>query len=97
MLLDTQRKSKNRSLQLSLQEVGHEFSERLPFNLSFHVARHSFAVYALRKGVPTQELSKLMGHKSLAATEKFYAKYLPQEFISEEDRAKLEKIFTLPK
>lgn len=97
MLLDTQRKSKNRSLQLSLQEVGHEFSERLPFNLSFHVARHSFAVYALRKGVPTHELSKLMGHKSLAATEKFYAKYLPQEFISEEDRAKLEKIFTLPK
>lgn len=51
--LDMQRKSKNRSLQTSLDELGKKISSKLSSNLSIHVARHTFAVKALNDGVLT--------------------------------------------
>jgi integrase len=76
-ILDNQRKSKNRSLQTSLNELGRKLPSAIPFNLSIHVARHSWAVAALNRGVSLHRISQLMGHSSIMTTEKVYAKFLP--------------------
>lgn len=43
-------------------------------HLTFHCARHTFAVSALRNGMPIKAISEIMGHKSVVVTE-IYAKY----------------------
>lgn len=80
-LLDIRRKSKNRVLQMSLNEIGVKMG--LSFNLSMHVARHSFAVIALNRGVSLHMISRLLGHGSIITTEKIYAKFLPDNVIEE--------------
>jgi site-specific recombinase XerD len=47
-------------------------------HLSFHTARHSWAVRALQKGMRIEYVSKLMGHASVKHTE-VYAKILNAE------------------
>lgn len=76
--LDNQRKSKNRSLQTSLNELGRKLTTKIPFNLTIHVARHSWAVAALNRGMSLHRISQLMGHSSITTTEKVYAKFLPK-------------------
>jgi integrase/recombinase XerD len=46
---------------------GHMMSHRL---------RDTFAVDLLQKGVPLEEVSKLLGHTSIKTTEKSYAKWI---------------------
>jgi integrase/recombinase XerD len=41
-----------------------------------HCLRDTFAVDLLRKGVPLEEVSKLLGHKSIKTTEESYAKWV---------------------
>jgi site-specific recombinase XerD len=41
-----------------------------------HRLRDTFAVDLLEKGVPLEELSKLLGHESIRTTEKHYAKWV---------------------
>ena len=86
--LDNQRKSKNRSLQTSLNELGIKMNSNLSFNLSIHVARHTFAVKALNDGVSLHIISRLLGHGSITTTEKVYAKFLPST-ITNEVRSKM--------
>lgn len=85
-LLDKKIKSKNRILQTSLNEVGNKMG--LPFHLSMHVARHTFAVMALNRGVTIHMISRLLGHSSIITTEKVYAEFLP-DTITEEVKNKL--------
>jgi integrase/recombinase XerD len=40
-------------------------------------SRDTFAVHLLSKGVPLEEVSKLLGHESIKTTEKYYAKWVP--------------------
>jgi integrase len=42
-----------------------------------HKFRHTFAVGLLQKGVPIEDVSKLLGHKSLAVTERHYSAWVP--------------------
>lgn len=49
----------------------------IPFNLSPHCARHSFAVMSLQNGVDLFTLSKLLGHSTIAITQ-VYAKIVDQ-------------------
>jgi integrase len=49
-----------------IESEGHMLSHRL---------RDTFAVDLLEKGVPMEELSKLLGHTSIRITEKHYAKW----------------------
>ena len=72
--LDTCLKSNNRNFQTSLRTIGKKLG--LPFNLTMHVARHSFAVQALNNGMGVHIISALMGHTSVMTTEKAYAKFL---------------------
>lgn len=41
-----------------------------------HRLRDTFAVDLLSKGVPLEEVSKLLGHKSIKTTERYYAKWV---------------------
>jgi integrase/recombinase XerD len=45
-------------------------------NLRSHRLRDTFAVDLLEKGVPLEEVSKLLGHESIKTTEKSYAKWV---------------------
>ena len=76
--LDTLRLSKNKVIQTSLRAIGRKLN--LSFNLTIHVARHTFAVLCLKKGLDIYQISKLLGHSSIVATEKTYAEYIPKDF-----------------
>ena len=60
----------------------------LPFSLSFHLSRHTFATNALNNGMRIEHVSKLMGHQDIRTTQ-VYAKILNEEL----DKAVDEFIF----
>ena len=43
-----------------------------------HRLRDTFAVDLLQKGIPMEEVSKLLGHESIKATERSYAKWVKE-------------------
>jgi site-specific recombinase XerD len=45
-------------------------------NFTPHCLRDTFAVSLLQKGVPLEEVSKLLGHESIKTTEKSYARWV---------------------
>jgi len=56
------------------------FSKKVPGVRSGHMVSHrlrdTFAVDLLQKGVPMEEVSKLLWHESIKTTEKHYAKWV---------------------
>lgn len=78
---------KNRTILQSLKEVGKKIN--LPFDLSMHKGRHTYAVLAINRDVSLHKLSLLLGHGSIMITEKAYAEFLP-ETIKEEVETKLD-------
>ncbi|MDR0331854.1 MAG: tyrosine-type recombinase/integrase [Dysgonamonadaceae bacterium] len=81
------RKNKNRTLVTSLNSVGVKMG--LPFKLTIHNARHTFAVLALNeKKISMHIIKELLAHSSVIVTEKVYAKFLPKT-IDLEVREKL--------
>ena len=75
------RNNATKCINQSLVVVGENIG--LPFNLSMHVARHTFAVFALNKGLSMSVVSRLLGHGSTDVTEKVYARFLPETLASE--------------
>ena len=47
-------------------------------NLTFHTSRHTFATWALRKGIRIEYVSKLLGHANIKETQ-IYAKIVNEE------------------
>lgn len=71
------RNNADKKVNQALKVVGKKIG--LPFNLSFHCARHSFAINALNdKEHPLDmyQVSRLLGHSSTETTEKVYADYV---------------------
>jgi integrase/recombinase XerD len=62
----------NKNLKLIAAEAGIEK------NISFHIARHTWATRALRKGISIDKVSKLMGHSAIKETQ-VYAKIVNSE------------------
>ena len=75
------RNNATKCINQSLTVVGEDIG--LKFNLTMHVARHTFAVFALNRGLSMSVVSRLLGHGSTDITEKVYAKYLPETLSSE--------------
>ena len=71
----------------------YSFLLSLAFLLLMHVARHTFAVFALNNGVDVHKVSRLLAHSSVMVTEKVYAKFLP-ETLQKEVETKLNFDFT---
>ena len=80
------RNNATKCINQSLAVVGEQIG--LPFSLSMHVARHSFAVFVLNKGLSMSVVSRLLGHGSTDVTEKVYAKFLPETLSAEVARLK---------
>lgn len=81
--LKTKLNSKNRTILQSLTAIGKKIGIT-EFNLSMHVARHTFAIWALNdRDVSIHLISKLLGHKSIVATEKCYAVWLKDKIDDE--------------
>lgn len=78
------RNTVTRSINQSLAVVGETL--KFPFPLTMHVARHTFAVYALNEGLSMSVVSRLLGHGSTDVTEKVYARFLPETLSSELSR-----------
>ena len=68
--------SRNKTMNQSLQCLGEKME--LGFRLHFHVARHTFASWAINRGIDVKTISYLMGHSTSAVTEKVYAKLFPE-------------------
>lgn len=78
--LNRLRLNKNRAVLTSLQEIGRKLN--LPFTLSIHCARHTFAVLNLNREtnpLSVHTISRLLGHTSILVTEKVYARFIPQK------------------
>lgn len=50
----------------------------LPFSLSFHLSRHTFATNALNNGMRIEHVSKLLDHQEIGTTQ-IYAKIISEE------------------
>jgi site-specific recombinase XerD len=54
-------------------------------NLTFHMGRHTFATWALTKGVGIETVSKMLAHSDISMTEK-YAKVLQSGIVAGYDK-----------
>ena len=52
----------NKSLKTVAKRVG------ITKNVTTHIGRHTWATRALRKGIPVEKVSKLMGHSNILQT-----------------------------
>jgi len=59
-----------------LSRIGKEMN--LPFRLSFHLSRHTFATNALNNGMRIEHVSKLLDHMDIRTTQ-IYAKVINEE------------------
>lgn len=76
----------NEKLNVYLKEVAHYVG--IKKNLTFHMARHTFATtITLSNGVPIETVSKLLGHSKIATTQ-IYARVLEQKVSSDMDNLK---------
>lgn len=52
--------------------------EASKLSITPHILRHTVATHLAQKNVPMIQISRLLGHKSTAITEKVYAKFSPE-------------------
>lgn len=84
-------KLSNQKMNAYLKEVA-QFA-KIKKNLTFHMARHTFATtVTLSNGVPIETISKMLGHSKLSTTQ-IYAKVVERKVSDDMQllRAKLEK------
>lgn len=71
-------RGRSNTVEKSLSQSFAPVAKELGFDkLTMHMARHTFAVLAINRGMGLHELSTLMGHHSIEVTQQIYAKLLP--------------------
>ena len=75
------RNSKDKTFNTSLNVA--RMTLRFDFPLTMHVARHSFAVMCINEGMNIFLLSKLLGHSTIASTQRTYAQFLKETVENE--------------
>lgn len=65
--------SKNALVNEALKKI--QKKAKIEASISFHVSRHSFAHYALKKGIDLYSISKALGHSDLKITEEYLKKF----------------------
>lgn len=78
--------SATKCINQALKVVGDRLD--IPFSLTMHKARHTFAVWALNKGTSISVISRLLGHESTGITEKVYAQFLTSTLAEEVEKLK---------
>ncbi len=68
---------------IHLRKMGKELN--LPFNLHFHLSRHTFATNALNNGMRIEHVSKLLDHATIQQTQ-VYAKIVSEELDNAVDK-----------
>ncbi|WP_345742974.1 site-specific integrase [Aquimarina algiphila] len=77
----------NEKINLYLKEIAHAVG--IKKNLTFHMARHTFATtVTLSNGVPIETVSKLLGHTKLATTQ-IYARVLDRKLSDDMNALRL--------
>ena len=71
----------NARMNLYLKDIAEH--AKVKTHLTTHVGRRTFGQIMLDKGVSIETVSKMLGHKSTATTEKFYARAGLQRIINE--------------
>lgn len=61
---------------IHLRKIGADLE--FPFNLHFHLSRHTFATFALNNGMRLEHVSKLMDHSKITTTQ-LYAKVMDEK------------------
>ena len=79
----TRIRSKIRLGDVHLKKMGEDL--KLPFNLHFHLSRHTFATNALSNGMRIEYVSKLLDHSSIQQTQ-VYAKIVSEELDNAVDK-----------
>lgn len=76
----------NQKMNSYLKEIADKCS--VHFNLTFHIARHTFATtVTLSNGVPIETVAKMLGHRNLKTTQ-HYAKILDKKISDDMKRLK---------
>jgi len=73
VMLRTRRNSITSAINKQLKSISKKV--QLDKKVTFHMARHSWAVSALEQGMSISMISSLLGHTSTAITEKVYAEF----------------------
>ena len=68
----------------------------LTFAITFHVARHTFATFALANGVSIESVAKMLGHANVQMT-RHYARVLDRTVIREMSQIKMDFHFPFNK
>lgn len=66
----------NKRANITIRRMGKDLG--LPFNLTFHTSRHTFATRALTKGMRIEHVSKILDHTNISITQ-IYAKIVNEE------------------
>ena len=66
----------NKKANSTINRMGKDLE--LPFSLSFHASRHTFATRALTKGMRIEHVSKILDHTNISITQ-IYAKVVSEE------------------
>jgi integrase len=76
----------NQKLNTYLKEIADKCG--IHFNLTFHIARHTFATtVTLSNGIPIETVSKMLGHRNLKTTQ-HYAKILDKKISDDMKKLK---------
>jgi integrase len=69
--------SKGRTRVRDFRAAWSHIMEKAGLDITPHILRHTVATQLAQKNVPMPQISRLLGHRSTAITERVYAKYSP--------------------